>query len=228
MPLVENIRAGKEWISFTWQVSEEKCRKNVSGIWITLNPSLSGTNQVERFCSADPIENDQILFNTSLPCFGEFLYPCGDYKLKIIFDSSGNKFGQSTEFDTMTTPGSDATALVDSSQSGVDWMSFNWRSSVNECQKFISGYLLNVTSLLDDTIQFRNLSSNCSMKTPISQIYFNSSLPCAGNLEILPCSSYSLSITPEYIIENTKITGVSNSMEIGTKSGEIIDIVLLF
>lgn len=230
-PLIENTTSGKDWISFTWKVPEERCRKYVSGIWVTINPwSGTSAHEMERFCPGAPIGNEFIAFNTSSPSFDEILYPCSDYTLEITLGSEKNKIGYSSQIDTMTTPGYDATAQVieNSYQFGINWISFTWSSSVRECQKFLTGYWINVTNVLvEEKFQLQYLNLNCSMKKPIFEIIFNSSLPCA-QLEMLPCSGYSISITPEFLIDNSLVTGVSSDLLVGTESGETIHTVFTF
>ena len=220
-PIINNVEAGKDWISFVWQVSKEECRKVVSGVWVNMIqfPSLVGDWKVEHFCQANASSQEYITFNTSSTCFlNERLDPCSSYSFEIRLDSNGKRAGQTSEVQKITTPGKDATALVDDIQYGVNWMSFQWKSSVLECQKFVVGYWLNVTNVVDGDSQQNRLPRNCSTES-LYEIHFNSSLPCTG-LEISPCSNYVVSLIPEYEIEmNVVLTGVEVNTRIGTLSG---------
>lgn len=170
----------------------------------------------------------QFYFNTSDSCFNETLYPCSDYELQVSLDSNGTKFGKPRNISAFTTPGDDASAKIISNQYGVDWISFSWRSTVEKCQKFVIGYRLNISDVFNGTSQHRNLSITCSANQSIAAVVFNSSLPCA-DLNILPCSKYLITVTPEFNITGVGcITGVdcmignaSSALEIGSKSGEV-------
>lgn len=202
-------------------MSAEKCRKFITGLWVSKIPyslSVDGGESAQ-ICQANTTSQEFTIFNTSLPCFGESLYPCSDYAFKVTLDFNGEQVGQDNIVQKWTVPGDDATALVYGNQSGVNWMSFHWQSSVPECQKFVTGYRLNVSDFLTGNSQERYLPRTCSEKS-LYEIVFNSSLPCA-TLQISPCTSYLVTLLPEYFIENdTLITGVEEVIHIGTKSGK--------
>ncbi|XP_046436944.1 uncharacterized protein LOC124188392 isoform X3 [Daphnia pulex] len=220
-PVTQNIGAGKNWISFEWQASLNTCRDAVTGLWISMKPSTSN----ERLCSLESTSDKFITFNTSSVCFNETLSPCTPYTFEIKLDING-KIGQFSMVIEMTTPGDDATALISNHKYGVKWISFWWQSSVPECQRFVTGYQLNVTDLFNGASQFKNLSRNCSIIiSEQREFIFNSILNCT-ELVISPCSNYLISLAPVFRInDRTVINGVSAFIEIGTQSGEEGEIV---
>ncbi len=213
-PVTQSIEAGKHWISFEWQASLNTCRDAVTGLWISMKPSPSN----ERFCSLESASDKFITFNTSSVCFNETLSPCTLYTFEIKLDING-KIGQFSIVIETTTPGDDATAVINNHKYGVNWISFWWQSSVPECQRFVMGYQLNVTDLFRNTSQFKNLSRSCSIISEQRELIFNSSLTCT-ELDIFPCSNYLISLAPVFRIGNRTVTiGVSAFIEIGTQSG---------
>lgn len=157
-----------------------------------------------------------ISFNTSSSCFLEqILSPCNYYTFEIQLDING-QIGRPSNVNRITTPGYDATAIISAQDSGTNWISFEWLSSVRECQKFVTAYQLNVTDLFEGVSQSKNVSRSCSIQPLV--IDFNSSLPCSG-FEISPCSNYLVSLVPRFHIGDSTITGISAITEIVSKSG---------
>ncbi|XP_057380655.1 uncharacterized protein LOC130702955 isoform X2 [Daphnia carinata] len=220
-PVTQNIDAGKDWISFDWQASEETCRKNVTGLWVTMNfiPSnQTGWNgRLQYFCPAASNNDTLISFNTSSDCFNkQILVPCNYYTFEILLDIK-KPVGRTSLVNRTTTPGQDATVIINAQDSGINWITFEWQSSVRECQKLITQYHLNITNVFNGVSESKNLSRSCS--TDRSVIGFNSSLPCAG-FKISPCSNYSVSLVPRFRIGASIITGIGAVVHIGSKSGD--------
>ncbi|KAI9555380.1 hypothetical protein GHT06_017895 [Daphnia sinensis] len=218
-PVTQNIVAGKDWISFEWQASEETCRKDVTGLWITMDSIPSNQTALDKslqfFCPTDSNDGTFISFNTSSKCLQQILFPCNYYIFEIELDIKV-PVGRTSLVNRTTTPGQDATVFINAQDSGTNWITFEWQSSVRECQKFITEYHLNITDVSNGVSQLKTLSRSCS--TNPFTIGFNSSLPCAG-FDISPCSNYLVSLVPRFHIGTSIITGISAVVQVGSKSG---------
>lgn len=215
-PNIVNVRTGKNWISFEWQIMEQSCRNLTTGIWVTVN------SYPPTFCPGDAANNTFVTFNTSSSCFGEILLPCNEYLFDIAVEYNGMKMENTTFIKDMTVPGNDISAKSLSHDYGADWLSVEWASSIPECQKFIFEYDVSLTNSFGSPTR-KTLTRSCSLKG-IEKLVFNSSLPCA-QLTVYPCSNYSISLTPKFKVKNYTYFGNPLTIrKIDTKSGKILDI----
>lgn len=221
--LIYSIDSGENWISFLGDVSVNTCRDDVTGFWVKVSAtSQSSQGDLELsnnfFCPVGV--GGRIEVNTTSPCIDLVLTSCRSYDLEVAAQVDENVTARAAGFSRMTTPASDATALINSELYGENWISFNWTSSAQGyCQLAVTGYRLNLTDNASGMSQIRRYPRNCSIDSEnYPFVGFNSSLPCA-NVTVEPCSSYSIAVAPEFTINSDLFVGTENYTFIGTKSG---------
>lgn len=122
--------------------------------------------------------------------------------------------------------GTDATALILSTASGSDWISFNWTSSVKECRRAITGFWLSILpteeDLSENSFQFIG-TDDCYPNLEESQEFmFNTSSTCSSNWaspEILTCSNYQLYVFPQFF---NIYNGSLNSTQVDSTTGNLL------
>jgi len=145
--LVNSTDSGKTWISIRWRIVQDSCNTAVTGYQIDIIPSpLSNQSDFPKkiFACFDTTRDEEgfITTNTTGPCFPDLppLYPCLGYDFHLSPEIAGHLVGDPTFIFAMTTPGSDAYAVISRQQSGVDWVSFQWTASEPRCWSAVSQY----------------------------------------------------------------------------------------
>lgn len=209
-----SLSSGPSWISFQWQASTETCRKKIGSY-------LVSENLPDRpFFSCPTGSSDTVTFNTSLDCFKQNIYSCGDYSLSVSFEMDGKVVGKPTVVNRTTLFDDLIPFIYPNSSHGLDWFSFQWELSDHNCTKYISSYSLNVTEFFNKTEEIRSLNITDCLEPATQDLFvFNSSCPNA-NLSIVRCSSYMVTVLPSLSINNELLkSSPSPFSELETSSG---------
>ena len=90
------------------------------------------------------------------------------------------------------------TQVDQSVQSDRDWISFNWRMSVEECQLALTGFQLKLTDIGSSNTSVARYPINVcggAWLNSDASIRFNTS--CVADVHLDPCSIYRFEIVPE-------------------------------
>ncbi len=224
--VIHSASSGNDWIGIQWQVSVDTCKDDITGFWMVLKDSQHPNNEEAVFnCSEsiDPGNTSLVNIDTKWPCIDVSLIPCHDYVIDIMAIVDIKSYEASPDQISYTTIPDDelSTAIINEERYGEDWISFKWTSSSKVCQRSVSGYRLNVTDTVARINQIGEYPVNCSASTTnYSFVTFNSSLSCASDITINPCTSYQVSVVPVFTINSEPFYGIDNSTTIGTKSGK--------
>lgn len=88
--------------------------------------------------------------------------------------------------------GPNTTALIESISAGWNWISFRWRSSVEECHRLLTGFALKITDVNNPT---KTMLTNNSLVVTDEPVVFNTSY---SGWYLEPCSNYSVQLTPVF------------------------------
>lgn len=117
-------------------------------------------------------------------------------------------------------------SFIASIDSGSDWISFNWTTSVEDCRKVLTGFWLSIASTeqpgKQDSFQFISMNDcYCNLKED-QAIMFNTSKACNSwiNPGIFPCSKYEIIIVPQFFNSLNGSAGPLNKTD--TLPGDII------
>lgn len=214
--LKETLSSGSSWIAFKWQASTETCRQKI-GSYIVKE---SSSNEEYRCSTA---WNDIVAFNTSMECFKQTIIPCRDYSFSLALVIGQAIVGRTTTVNRTTLYEETVMPYIKPDIHGLDWFTFKWKLSDENCNKYIDSYSLNVTEFVTNTVKSQSfIHTDCSENVAENFFLFNSSCSDA-NLSIARCSRYFVTISSNLSINNEPYALLSpSSIQVETLSGKML------